>query len=1011
VSQEQPDRNTLDRRTFLKATGAATAGATLLPYLGCVPQEGALAEAMAAAEAGWVVQPFHLTQVSLGDGLFREKRDRMLNYARNYGGDTDILAGPDRLLSIFRANAGLDTRGAEPVGSWENATGYLRGHYAGHFMSMLAQAFAGTGDPVYKEKLDYMVQALAECQAALADAATLPTPRVPGRVGKALRLSGSPIGLAEHVRLPDGIVAELRDFTIATWIRPSVYDREAVSDPRRDTVELTNQSAIFSFGSPNPDYAGAPRSHMYLTVRASNDQPVPRFVITTTGEEGEQVLNGTDPLPVDEWTHIAITRAENTGTLYIDGVPVATNPNMTLEPRDLGVTTGNWLGRHQFPQRNVSYLNAVLDEFQIYSRALSPEEVRSLFGSPAGESPEVDVAWYRFEEPDGPTAIDSSGNGRDATLIAPTDGRRHPGFLSAYPETQFMRLEEFATYGGSQGIWAPYYTLHKIMAGLIAAHVHTGNRQALDVLTGIGNWVSTRLAPLQQDQLDRMWNIYIAGEYGGVNESLAYLHALRPDKEEYLQAAKRFVNTNVYAPTVANEDALDGRHANQHIPQFTGYLRTFEQGHEEDFLLAAKNFWDMIVPHRVFSHGGLGVGEMLRERGVIAGSLFHDRNHAETCPLYNMLKLSRNLFFHDPDPKYMNYYELGLFNQMAGSRRDSDSETSPEVTYFVPVQPGQRRSYGNVGTCCGGTGMESHTKYQDSIYFRSVDTTTLYVNLYIPSTLHWPEKGFNITQESAFPEEGAASLTIDGSGPLDIKLRVPTWVRKGFAVRVNGEAQDLEATPGSYMTLSRRWSPGDRIDVDMPFNFRVERAIDDPSIQSIYYGPLLLAVQAEPVGEDMESGLLDVGLYRHMRLDGDLNSGMVPAGLPLHFTLGHLTLAPFYVADPVPFSTDTPDSDSAQTQGRSRRGPPTQPYHIYVRRHEPRVVFGSVDAGVPNPTGPDGLTFLDAFWAAAPFEDEESFISTVKERAGEWEERGLLSSAGKAAIVQAAIDAAPELRT
>ena len=101
---------------------------------------------------------------------------------------------------------------------------------------------------------------------------------------------------------------------------------------------------------------------------------------------------------------------------------------------------------------------------------------------------------------------------------------------------------------------------------------------------------------------------------------------------------------------------------------------------------------------------------MLRERDVIAGSLFHDRNHAETCPLYNMLKLSRNLFFHDPDPKYMNYYELGLFNQMAGSRRDSDSDTSPEVTYFVPVQPGQRRSYGNVGTCCGGTGMESHTK-------------------------------------------------------------------------------------------------------------------------------------------------------------------------------------------------------------------------------------------------------------------------------------------------------------
>ena len=126
-------------------------------------------------------------------------------------------------------------------------------------------------------------------------------------------------------------------------------------------------------------------------------------------------------------------------------------------------------------------------------------------------------------------------------------------------------------------------------------------------------------------------------------------------------------------------------------------------------------------------------------------SLFQDRNHAETCPLYNMLKLSRNLFFHEPDPKYMNYYELGLFNQIVASRRDSDSVDSPEVTYFVPVQPGQRRSYGNVGTCCGGTGMENHTKYQDSIYFRSVDDTTVYVNLYIASTLDWSEKGFRIT--------------------------------------------------------------------------------------------------------------------------------------------------------------------------------------------------------------------------------------------------------------------------
>ena len=380
----------------------------------------------------------------------------------------------------------------------------------------------------------------------------------------------------------------------------------------------------------------------------------------------------------------------------------------------------------------------------------------------------------------------------------------------------------------------------------------------------------------------------------------------------------------------------------------------------------------MVVPHRIYSHGGVGVGEMLRERDVIAGSLFQDRNHAETCPLYNMLKLSRNLFFHEADPRYMDYYELGLFNQMLGSRRDMDSTESPEVTYFVPVQPGQRRSYGNVGTCCGGTGMESHTKYQDSIYFRSVDDATLFVNLYIASTLHWPEKGFTITQETRFPEEGSSALVIDGRGPLDIRLRVPAWVRKGFTVRVNGEEQAVDAVPGRYLSLSRTWTSGDRIEIEMPFSFRVEKAIDDPTVQSVYYGPILLAAQADPVGEDLETGLLEVELFRYLKLDGDLAAAMEATDRPLHFATQGLSLAPFYVADPA-----------------SPPAPPeaTQPYHIYFRRREPRVVFGTADSGVPNVVGPEGVSFLDAVWDEAPFRDHQAFVATVERIA-----RGLVGS-------------------
>ena len=977
-----------DRRDFLKTAGAAAAGALLLPRLealaaatpGSVPLDS-------SATAAWTVRPFALSQVKLADSLFTQKRDRMLAYALGYGGEGDVLAGPDRLLSIFRANAGLDTKGAQPVGSWENGTGYLRGHYAGHFMSMLAQAYAGTGDTVFKQKLDYIVRGLAECQDALGAAARLPTPRATGRFGSALRLSGSPIGLAEHVSLPSGIVSGLRDFTIALWINPSQYDRARLSDsrPTVDLATLTNGTAVFDFGNPNAAFAEPALARMYLTIRAGNDTPVPRFAITTGGVSGEQRLDAPAALGIDRWTHVSITRVGSTATLYIDGEPVATNPNMTLSPAEFGPTTGNWLGRCQFPQRNVSYLNAQLDEFQIFDRALTRDEVRSLMTSAGGTVGGGNVAWYRFDESDGMRALDSSGKGRHGTVIAPTDGRRHPGFLSAYPETQFMRLEEFATYGGNQGIWAPYYTLHKILAGLLDAHTVTGNTQALDVASKIGDWTHSRLSKLRPEQFDRMWNMYIAGEYGGANDAFASLHAITR-KPEYLTVARYFDNRNVKDPTVANNDILDGRHANQHIPQFIGYLRIFEGTDEQAYHTAAKNFWDMVVPHRVYSHGGVGVGEILRKRDAIAGSLYSEpdnRNHAETCVVYNMLKLSRNLFFHEPDAKYMNYYEQGLFNQILASRRDSDSITSPEVTYFIPVRPGERRSYGNVGTCCGGTGMENHTKYQDSVYFRSADDATLYVNLYIPSTLEWPEKGFTIAQETRYPFEGATTIKVTGNGRLAVMLRVPSWVRRGYTVSVNGAAQRITATPGQYVRLDRQWRTGDRIQIAMPLSFRAERTIDDPSVQSIFYGPTLLAAQAPAAGTSLETGLINVSLYRHFKLTGDFGSGMTPvADKPLHFSANGQTWAPLFVAD-------------------SQPGQP-QPYHMYVRRHEPAIVFGGVDSGVANSTRGDGMTFLDAVWAGAPFANHGRFVGAVVRTAAEWRAAGRVTETQQTAIVQAA---------
>ncbi|MFD0742065.1 glycoside hydrolase family 127 protein [Phytohabitans flavus] len=335
----------------------------------------------------------------------------------------------------------------------------------------------------------------------------------------------------------------------------------------------------------------------------------------------------------------------------------------------------------------------------------------------------------------------------------------HPGFLAAYPETQFVRLESFATY---PTIWAPYYTCHKIMRGLLDAYLLAGNEQARDIVTKMGDWVHSRLSVLPRETLNRMWSIYIAGEYGGMNEVMADLHAITGE-ERYLAAAKCFDNRqSLFGACVEDRDVLTRLHANTHVPQFLGYLRVFDQSDEPEYYEAAENFWRMVVPHRMYAHGGTSGtwpatpdlagntnAELFQPRGNIANSIAG--NGAETCTSYNLLKVARNLFFHDPDPTYMDYYERTLLNHILGSRRDVDSTTNPSVTYFLPLTPGSVRGFGNTGTCCGGSGLENHTKYQESIYFRSAENDALYVNLYVGSTLHWAARGFTVTQVTDFP--------------------------------------------------------------------------------------------------------------------------------------------------------------------------------------------------------------------------------------------------------------------
>nr|BFE61206.1 hypothetical protein GCM10020063_057320 [Dactylosporangium thailandense] len=1010
-----------NRRQFLQASalGAATVagGGLLMP-------ESALAAPVAAATVppqpgpgGTApVRPFQLGEVRLGSGLFQEKRDRTKAFLRAFD--------ERRFLVLFNNQAGRpNPSGVSVPGGWEDG-GLLSGHWAGHYMTSLAQAYADQGEAVYKTKLDWMVGELAACQAAITarmggspgGGGEQPAPqigRVQGRFGNALKLNGT--SKAQYCTLPQEAINQLTDFTIATWI---------------NLASTASWTRLFDFGQSTT-------VNMFLTPRAGVTGNVPRFAITVGGSGQEQQINGSAALPTNQWVHIAVTLSGKTGTMYVNAQPVGTNTNMTLNPSNLGNPGNRWIGRSAYGD---PFLDATVDEFHIFDRALTQTELLSMLDSPAGSTGGGNIAWYKFDETDGSALKDGSPNGRDAGIVAASTAGAadwiptFPGYLGAIPEDAVLRLgpPRWAVYGGNAetNTWAPWYTQHKIMRGLLDAYYHTGNAQALQVVTKMADWAHLALTigdknhpgytgPLTRDDLNYMWDLYIGGEFGGANEVFPEIAQLTGDPK-HLDTAKCFDNReSLFGACVENRDILvvtpqnrPGRrraerlHANTHVPQFIGYMRIFEQGGGQEYFTAAKNFYGMVVPHRMFAHGGTGGNypgsnnnlELFQNRDDIANSV--PTSGAETCTTYNVMKLARNLFLHEHDPAYMDYYERALVNMIPGSRADTDSTSDPRVTYFQPLAAGTVRSYGNTGTCCGGTGLENHTKYQETVYLKSDDGGTLWVNLYLPSTLTWAEKGFTITQATSYPREDRTKLTVNGSGPLDVKLRVPGWVQRGFTVTLNGTAQNLNAQPGSYVTLSRTWSPGDVVEIRMPFSVRVERAIDRPDTQALFWGPVLLQI----LGNPGSGAWRELSLYKHLKRDGDytraaVTAGAVTAAGDQTFAAGGFSLRPYYISD-------------------------SQAASSYFRRVEPTIVFGSIDTGVPNrkrndglpnydvpvsgvtSPGTDGPTFLDLLWDQAPFATHTQFVAAVTTLAG-----SLLSAAEKDAVVAAANAARQELAT
>ena len=464
------------------------------------------------------------------------------------------------------------------------------------------------------------------------------------------------------------------------------------------------------------------------------------------------------------------------------------------------------------------------------------------------------------------------------------------GYLNAIPAQHCVLIEMYRAYNNESWVWAPYYSVHKQLAGLIDIATNIDDKEvaekALLIAKDMGLWVWNRLhyrtyvkSDGRQDERRarpgnryEMWNMYIAGEVGGMAESLARLSELTGTAEEkahLIEAANCFDSPAFFDPLAKNVDAIRTRHANQHIPMVTGALRSFRTNGNAYYYDLAQNFWTMIQGRYRYAMGGVGNGEMFRQPYSQITSmctnvtswggreLHPEPTLNETCCAYNLAKLTKELNgFNPDDARYMDYYERVLYNQIIGSVNPNRYQT----VYQYAVGLNASKPWGNEtpqATCCGGTGVENHVKYQEAAYF--VNDNTIWVALYMPTTAHWEQKGVTIRQECQWPAEQTTLRIAKGKGQFAMKLRVPYWATEGFTVKLNGKVVAKECKPCSYVEIpARRWKENDVVEVVMPFTKHLDFGPDKMETAPAYekggkteyapmwtgafmYGPMVMA--------------------------------------------------------------------------------------------------------------------------------------------------------------------------
>ena len=477
------------------------------------------------------------------------------------------------------------------------------------------------------------------------------------------------------------------------------------------------------------------------------------------------------------------------------------------------------------------------------------------------------------------------------TWAAFDEYKKHPelygyGYINAIPAQHCALIEMYRAYNNSDWVWAPYYSVHKQLAGLIDIATYFDDKEICDkallIAKDMGLWVWNRMhyrTYVKQDgtQDERrakpgnryeMWDMYIAGEVGGMSESLARLSEMvsNPDeKAKLLEAANCFDAPKFYDPLSKNIDDIRTRHANQHIPMIIGALRSYKSNQKPYYYNLAENFWRLVQGRYMYAMGGVGNGEMFRQpytqilsmatNGLQEGESEAYPDINETCCAYNLVKLSKDLNCYNPDnAQYLDYIERTLYNQIIGSLNPDQYQTC----YQYAVGLNATKPFGNEtpqSTCCGGTGSENHTKYQQSAYF--ANDHTLWVGLYMPTTLHWKEKGVTIKQDCLWPAQHSAIKITEGEGDFTLKLRVPYWATQGFSIKVNGKEVAKSYQPSTYVELEQKhWKVGDVVEIDMPFSKHIEYGADKLSsdvasldgtplktswVGTLMYGPLVMA--------------------------------------------------------------------------------------------------------------------------------------------------------------------------